>query len=564
MAPTKKQPRMTAYVEQASVPMRDDVSLATDVYRPPHQRVPTVLLRTPYDRQLLVERINEIDPLMATRRGFAVVLQDVRGRYGSDGAFEPLMSDAADGTDSIAWIRRQPWSDGCVMMVGASYDGCVQFAAARARPDGLLAIAPTVTGALRQISHPGEAFNLSAIDGWVAMAIADAISREPDATARLELEDLLRATPLERFHALIDPETRVWRIGAPLRVWVSTSPSDRYWTETTAVPKRPLPAIHTTGYYDLCLDPAIEAYAAWSASSDQATPQLLTLGPWNHDLAAVYPELGLSAPLSPPGLFALERQLSFFDAVLGRAPAEDLAPVKSFVLGRNRWHEDTRWPPAGVRQMKLWLTTDSDGNRRLAGENRRGRHLLRYSYDPRSPVPTLGGGHAVWGLTGPMEQTLIEARPDVLSFTSARYEDEVEFAGAPMARLLVASSAPATDFLARLTLVMPDDRSLALVHGIWSGRLADLPVSPAHPDHRCCDVRLPPIHLALNPGMRLRLQITSSCYPAIYPNPNTGHDLRLGPPQSVQTAEQTLLLGGTHGSSLSLPCRGPHPREHSV
>ena len=133
-----------------------------------------------------------------------------------------------------------------------------------------------------------------------------------------------------------------------------------------------------------------------------------------------------------------------------------------------------------------------------------------------------------------------------------------------MARLLVASSASATDFLARLTLVMPDGRSLALVQGIWSGRLADLPVSQAHLDHRCCEIRLPPIHLALAPGMRLRLQITSSCYPAIYPNPNTGHDLRLGPPARVQTAEQAVLLGGDHGSSLALPCRGPCPREHSV
>lgn len=555
---------MAAYVEQASVPMRDGVLLAADIYRPPRRRVPTILLRTPYDRQLLVQRINEIDPLMATRRGFAVVLQDVRGRYGSSGAFEPLAPDAADGADSIAWIRRQPWSDGCAMMVGASYDGCVQFAAARARPEGLIAIAPTVSGALHRICHPGDAVNLVAIDDWVIEAITDAIPQERDATARLELEDLLRATPLERFHALIEPETRVWRLCAPLRVWVSTSPSDRYWTETTAVPKRPLPAIHTTGYYDLCLDPAIEAYAAWKASSDPATPQLLTLGPWDHDLAAVYPDLGLSAPLSPPGLFALERQLSFFDAVLGRAPAEDLVPVKSFVLGRNRWHEDTQWPPAGVRQMKLWLTTDSDGNGRLASENRRGGHLLRYSYDPRDPVPTLGGGHAVWGLTGPIEQTLIESRPDVLSFTSARYEAEVEIAGAPTARLLVASSAPATDFLARLTLVVPDGRSLALVHGLWSGRLADLPVSPAHPDHRCCDIRLPPIHLALAPGVRLRLQITSSCYPAIYPNPNTGHDLRLGPPPRVQTAEQTLLLGGIDGCSLSLTCRGPRPREYSA
>jgi putative CocE/NonD family hydrolase len=555
------QARSLARIDQAAVPMRDGEVLAVDVYRPPTGSTPTILLRTPYDRQALQDRIREVDPLAAVRRGFAVVIQDLRGRFGSNGQFEALVPDVTDGADTVRWIRRQPWSDGRVTMVGGSYDGCVQFQAARARPEGLLAIAPTVSGSLRTIWHPGGALRLAGIEGWMTTLLVDALEEDISPRGRGEIEDLLDATPLERFHAFMEAGTFAWQIAAPLRHCVTRPRSDRYWTETTAVPRNPLPAVHTTGYYDLCCEAALDAYAAWSAVADPNVPQWLTLGPWDHELGAAYPDLGLDRLHSPPGLMALDRQMEFFDTVLGRRSVPEAPPVMSFVLGRDRWHEDTRWPPAGVQKLDLALMADEEGDGRLVTARSGVERTMRYLYDPRDPVPTLGGAHVVAGLVGPIEQAPIESRHDVLIFTSSPFGAEVEIAGAPMVRLAVASSAPATDFIARLTLVRPDGRSLPLVHGIWSGLLAEIPLVASRSAFRCCEIRLGSIHLALAPGERLRLQVTSSCYPDIYPNPNTGHDISLGPPLHVQVAEQALLAGGLHGSSLSLPVCGALPIE---
>lgn len=548
-----------ASVRQDWVPMRDDVRLAADIYRPPHGRVPALLLRTPYDRRWLEDRTKELDPLPTVDEGFAVVIQDVRGRFGSNGEFEALVPDVEDGADTVAWIRRQSWSDGRVMMVGRSYDGCVQFQAARARPEGLVAIAPTMSGAARTFLYPGGALRL-VIGDWMGTLVADALDGDLDAGVRDQLQEiLLHATPLERFHAFIEPDTVAWRVVAPLRRWVAAPPSDGFWAERTAVPRAPLPAVHTTGFYDVCLAATMEAYSAWSAVGDPTAPQLLTLGPWNHNLDAYYPGIGLDWLHAPAGIVALKRQMEFFNAVLGRTPLDDLAPVMSFVLGRNCWHEDTQWPPGDVRSLKLGLVAGADDDRRLAISRGSELRAVSYRYDPRDPVPTIGGAHTVYGLDGPIEQAAIESREDVLTFTSLPFEAELEIAGEPIAYLLVNSSAPATDFIARLTLVDSDGRSLPLVHGIWSGRLAGLPIATA--EHRCCDITMGPIHIALAPGARLRLQITSSCYPDIYPNPNTGHDLALGPPPRVQIAEQSLLVGGAGGSAVSLPIRGAMPRE---
>lgn len=540
--------------------MRDGTMLAADVYRPPTGRAPTILLRTPYNRRHLQDRVQEIDLLSAIDKTFAVVMQDVRGRFGSGGQFEALMPDVDDAADTVAWVRRQPWSDGHVTMVGVSYNGCVQFQAARAKPEGLLAIAPTGSGTLRTIWHPGGALRLAGITNWMTTLLVGALDKELEPAVHDELTGLLDASTLERFHAFIERGTLAWRIAAPLRHCVSTRRSDRYWTETTEVPRDPLPAVHTTGYYDCCLDAAIEAYEAWSAIEDPKAPQWLTLGPWDHGLTAPYPDLGLDSVHSPPGSFALGRQLAFFEAMLGRASVQDQAPVMSFVLGRNRWHKGTCWPPADVRGVELWLHVDPQMHGLLGAARSQHECAMHYRYDPSDPTPTLGCAPVLSCSPGPLEQAPVESRSDVLTFTSPAFDAEVEIAGGAIASLALSSSAPATDFIARLTLVRPDGRSLALTQGIWSGRLADLPLVAPNSAYRHCEIKLGPMHIVLSPGERVRLQVTSSCYPDIYPNPNTGHDLGEGPPPRVQVADQAVLTGGAHGSSLSLPVRGALPR----
>jgi putative CocE/NonD family hydrolase len=547
-----------ARVERRDVPMRDGVRLAADVYRSPGARVPTLLLRTPYGRRLH-DRIGEVDPLLGVQQGFAVVIQDLRGRGESEGAFHANWPDAADGADTVAWIRRQRWNDGRVAMLGSSYDGLVQFQAAAARPRGLFAIAPSVAGALRSIWYPGGALRLSGVAGWLGLLLSEALARAEDDHRQAALQELLEASLLERFHAFLERDTLAWEVGAPIRHWIAAPPQDRFWTEVTAVPAAPLPAIHTSGWYDVCAAAATEAYAAWKAVASPEAPQLLTLGPWGHDLGRPphYPELGLAADDSPPAPAALERQLAFFAASLrGTEAVAELPAVRSFVFGRNRWHEGVCWPPADVRPLALRLARAEEGDGRLVLGDAGAATAVRYRYDPRDPVPTWGGAGALWDRAGPREQVVIEARPDVVTFTSPACDEPLELAGSPTARLVLRSSAPATDVVARLTLVRPDGASLALCEGVWGGRLAELPPAPEAPAHRSCTIALGPLHLALAPGQRLRLQVTSSSAPDLYPNPNTGHDLATGPPPTVHVAEQELLVGGDGGSALELPLRG--------
>jgi putative CocE/NonD family hydrolase len=557
--------RSLASIEQTATPMRDGVPLAADLYRPPSGRVPTLLLRTPYGRRDLPDMLREVavEPLLAVRKGFAVMIQDLRGRWDSGGDFAPFVSDGIDCADTIAWIRKQPWSDGRVAMVGASYQGFVQFPAARARPEGLHAIAPTASGRFDLTVKPGGALRLWLLPAWADLLLADALAGELDAATRSEIEDLLEASPLERFAAFFESGSAMARFAGSLLRW-NLPLSDSYWTETVGVPEKPLPAVHTTGYYDVCLAGAVEVYEAWNAVGDPAAPQMLTLGPWDHMRAAPYGDLGLlGARVVPQPIMAFGRQLAFLSAVLGMPGAEQAAPVMSFVLGRNRWHEGTSWPPQGMHAVEMPLALDATAEGRIALSATGEKRAVDYLYDPRDPVPTLGGAVSIFELAGPMEQARVESREDVLTFTSERFDAELELAGAPVASLLLSSSAPATDFIARLTLVQEDGRSLPLVDGIWSGRLADLPSQGQDASYRRCDIKLGPIHMVLMPGQRLRLQVTSSCYPDIYPNPNTGHDLSLGPPPSLQTAKQSLLVGAPDASSLRLPVLGEMPREAS-
>lgn len=551
-----------ASVEQVATLMRDGVSLLADLYRPPSGRVPTLLLRTPYGRRNLPDMLREVEvePLLAVREGFAVMLQDLRGRNDSEGEFAPFVADAIDCADTVAWIRRQSWSDGRVVTVGASYNGLVQFPGARARPEGLLAIAPTASGRGDLLLHPGGALRLWLLTLWAMLPLTEALAGEIDLATRNEIESLLAASPLERFAALYEEGSAMARFAGALRLW-NLPPSDRYWTETVMPATEPLPAVHTTGCYDVCSEGTVAAYEAWSALADPAAPQMLTLGPWDHARAAPYADLGLDLLSTPLPIMAFSRQLSFIASVLGMPGAEQGAPVMSFVLGRNQWHEGTSWPPQGVSAVEMPLALDAQDEGRLSFAGSAEARTIDYIYDPRDPVPTLGGPVSVWELVGPLDQARVESRDDVLTFTSGCFDGELETAGAPIASLLVASTAPATDFVARLTLVQPDGRSLALVHGVWSGRLGDLPCADRDGAYRRCEIALGPIHIVLMPGQRLRLQITSSCYPDIYPNPNTGHDLSQGPPPSIQTAKQSLLVGGAHRSSLSLPLRGALPGE---
>jgi uncharacterized protein len=524
------------FVEHRSTRMRDATMLASDVYRPPAGRHPTILLRTPYGRTALGERACELNPRRAVERGYVVVFQDVRGRGASGGEFRMLMPDREDGADTVGWIRRQPWSDGRVVMIGSSYNGCVQFAAARSRPAGLTALAPTMSGALRTIWYDGATLKLAGLDHWLVALLREQRERAQAADA-VAIDQLLAADPISRYHALLDRDNPAWALGEAVRHVLSGRTGDDFWGAAVAIPAEPLPAIHASGWYDSCLPASVEAFERWQAA-DGASQRLL-VGPWGHELSPVYyPSLGLSASNTPSPEVVQDAQLDFFDTVLRHGSHAAGQRVSTWVLGVNRWQHGEAWPPRGTRAIPIMLGGEAaPALKPDAGQ----RSLVQFAYDPTDPVPSIGGVQESTGHLGPADQTTIERRHDVIVATSGPLGHHIELAGWPLASLCVASSAPATSFVVRLALVTTHG-SFNLTQGYWSGVLENEQEASQAAGFRRIAIRLSPLHAVFPQGTRVRVHVTSSDYPAAYPAPNVHWNPTDGPPVSSAVAQQRVRL----------------------
>jgi putative CocE/NonD family hydrolase len=548
-----KMPRArSTTVEDVRIPMADGVRLAADVYREDAGPRPTILLRTPYGRRLMWQRLMELDPWQGAREGFAVVFQDSRGRGDSEGEFQLKRVDAADGAATVEWIRTQPWSDGRVVMAGMSWDGIVQFRAASAKPPGLVAIAPTMSGEERAIWFWNGALRLHAMTNWVGILIVEALAAASPAD-RADLEEFLSATTLDRFHAIVTPGTTANRVAGPVLEWFDPDPANDYYGSVGVPEDLEIPGLHITGWYDVCRPATLIGHAKMSASAPGR--QFLVIGPWAHDL----PSVTLDSDPPPPNLAqGVQCQLDFFRHVLGVPGAEPPPVARTYVIGAGRWVDHDSWPPARTRPRRWLLAADGgddDTDGHLVDRPAHEAQTVGYEYDPDDPVPTVGVAGTTPGRVGPRDHASVERRRDVLTFTAAPVVDELELCGNATDLLPVGSSAPATDFVARLTVVKRDGRSLNLSEGYWSGSLRDLPVSPVNSSLRLCEIDVGPVHALIAAGECLRLHVTSSDYPEVYPNPNTGHDPRLGPPPTTQVARQALLVGGDDGASLTVAVR---------
>jgi putative CocE/NonD family hydrolase len=536
-----------ATVETTLVPMRDGVRLASDVYRPASHQVPTILLRTPYGRRVLWELTTEVDPWQGVREGFAVVFQDVRGRGESEGPFVHKRTDAADGADTISWIRSQPWSDGRVVMSGMSYNGIVQFLAASAKPPGLMAIAPTMSGEEHEIWFWNGAMRLHGLTNWIGILIREARD-VADPSDRPRLDDYLDASPLEKFHQLVTPGTMANKVASPVMEWIDPLRADEYYQSVRIRDDLVLPGLHTTGWYDISRPATLVGHERMSMAAPD--DQMLLIGPWAHGTPAVAYDCD---PLPMNLAEGLEYQFNFFRHALGEGRYDRPPAARTYVLGADRWDDHDTWPPrrGTMRRWLLSAVEPEDGfGGCLVAEPAPEAETVFYDYDPDDPVPTIGAAGTAPGRIGPHDQSPIEARADVLTFTTATLGSDLEICGRLKVVLCVTSSAPATDFVARLTAVKKGGRSLNLIEAYWSGRLDALAKSEVNSRMRVCEIDFSPLHAMIPAGERMRLQVTSSDYPEIYPNPNTGHDPRTGKPPLVRTARQTLLVGCRHGGEL--------------
>lgn len=546
------------------VPMRDGVRLATTIFLPPEEgKYPVVLVRTAYNRQ--------IGDLGFAKTGIAVVVQDCRGRYSSEGKFYPFINEPNDGQDTINWIARQPWSNGRVGMLGASYLAAVQFAVAPLRNKYLVALNPQfMAGDLwRQAYYSNGAISLALSFSWLTLEVG---ARTSDAavTPVYDQSALLRELPLLTLDEKYGVQSRAYRDA------LSHSCDDAFWARVNyrrRLHRARIPMLFTSGWYDYYPGEGFHNYHALLDSSAPAAlkrSHRMIVGPYTHGFIYGTTSLG-QVDFGPDVLKENDAPQRWLQCMLKGGKASDFmrAPIRLFVMGINKWRDEYEWPLRRTCYTKYFLHSEGKANTlwgngmlspRMPGEE----PADRYIYDPANPVPTLGGNHSVGTynpglyeicLPGPYDQRPVERRDDVLVYTTEPLKHAVEVTGPVVVKLYASTSVVDTDFVARLTDVYPNGRSINLTEGILRARFRNERfrrprlVQPGAIEEYT--IELQPTSNVFLKGHAIRLDITSSSFPLWDRNLNTGEQPGTG--TRMVSAEQTIHHNRIHASYVLLP-----------
>lgn len=513
------------------VPMGDGVRLATDVYRPSHGKpAPALLLRTYLGREK-----NLAEGLAWTREGFAFVAQDVRGRYGSEGEWEPCVHERADGAATVAWLAEQPWCDGRVVAIGGSLASFHAWTAALSGHPAVAAVISLVPAATRVNFEPGGVLKLYNHAYWWT-AHGDA------RTERTGLfEAMLREEPdLLRHLPVLDLPGRFW---AELPSWageVLAGPdATRTWTLTDAeLAGCPLPTLHVGGWHDPHIRATLHQFRTAGSALSPRPARTLLVGPWTHEMRTGEPTRYGARDYGQDSRFPLGRWMAaWIRTTLGIARDGEEAPVRVFLGGANRWLEAADWPPRPARP-RVWFAA---GGGRLTEEEPGAAATDGFVYDPRDPFPAR---------TGPVDQSDLAGRPDALRYTTAPFPELVAVLGEPLAVLWAASDAPATDWVVRLHEVLPDGRTLYLGHGLVDAvRASGSPLVPG--EARRYEIPLPPLAITIPAGHGLCLEITSGSFPEYTRNLQTGACRYTT--TEVRRARQAIHCSPGMGTALVVP-----------
>ena len=540
------------------IPMRDGIRLAANIWRPDTTGpVPTILIRTPYGKSTVITSNYQA----YVDHGYAVVVQDVRGRYESQGRFAPLAQEPEDGDDTLNWIARQAWSDGKVGMTGGSYLGIVQWKVAVLNNPHLKAIFPWVSGDddyRDRFYSTGGAMKLGHRLLWVEENL-----RAPDYPAP-DFRKYIMTLPIR--HA--DVMTTGHR--SPLMQEVFDHPDyDAFWQSISVksqLKNLKVPVFSVGAWYDNYVESDLDAYAMLRKNSNV---NRIMIGPWPHNISAPFPGVNFG----PDAVVGLRKtQLDWFDQWLkGKdVPLMSKPPVRIFVMGINEWRDEMEWPPARAKETKFYLSSRGrantlDGDGELTLEPPPGKAAADvYTYDPRNPAPTRGGAVCCnptifpWG---PMDQRPVEKRPDVLVYTTPPLREDLEATGPVQVILFAASSALDTDFSAKLVDVFPDGMARNLTDGLQRARYRnsltkpDL-LTPGETYKFKIDAGV--TSNVFRKGHRIRVEISSSNFPRFDRNPNTGR--AIADEVELKPAAQKVVHDRKHASYLSLSVVGPEKK----
>lgn len=552
-------------LSHVEVPMRDGVKLYADIYLPEAPgKYPVLVVRTPYGTQRSGVQ-EEMVPF--AQNGYAVVMQDVRGRYESEGKWEPFRNEGRDGYDTIEWAARQPWSNGKVGTQGGSYLGHVQWAAMSQNPPSLVTAIPRVasTSIYHNWAYFGGAYRLSFNYGWGIVRMPFRIMQPqywhsseitPD---ELLYENILWSLPVKTGD-LASSNTVVQHY----RDWVDHASYDNYWKEISDeehFDKVRVPLYTQGGWYDIFLAGTIRGYEGVRAkgSAEAKKNVKMWIGPWGHGPSRKFGEVdfGETADLTHP-----PRELRWYNHYLkGEQNGVDKEPpVEIFYMGANKWkgHED--WPIPGTQYKPLYLSSKGNANS-LRGDGSlewskpTGNPSDTYQYDPKNPVMTLGGNNCCGTptLAGPYDQRPVERRDDVLVYTSPVLTESLAIAGPVKMKLWASTDGPDTDWMVKLVDVYPNGYSMNIAEGILRARYRkglDKPELLKANEAYEFEVDLVGTANVFKPGHRIRVDITSSNFPQFDRNLNTGEN---GSSAKIRVAKNTVFHTGDRASAIILP-----------
>lgn len=541
------------------VPVRDGTILCLDLLRPDADGpFPVVLIRTPYDKVVIRESTPGAREGLPydheflhglVRRGYIVAIQDVRGRFNSDGVWHLYVHEQADGYDTIEWIVDQPWCDGNVGMVGRSYVGFTQWAAAVTRPRGLRAIVPI--GAQPDLFDAGSPM----LNGIFNLPFAE-----------LLMTMGRRSFQIKNFMSSILHEEHRWFDTLPVAELAEAAGAvvPSWWTEMMSHPNRDdywqrssyrhlltgldVVSLNISGWYDIVLHGAMRNYPVMRAEAapEAREQQRLVMGPWGHwaDIAATGPvDFGPTAVggLGPYVIRFLDRWLKGVDNGLDDDPR-----VQIFLMGANEWRSADDWPLPGTNFTPFYLHAGGGLSISEPGDESPDGYL----YDPMDPVRSPFNMHS-----GPIDDSHLAERDDVLIYTSAPLSEPLDVAGPLHVILHASSSAPDTDWHVRLVDVHPDGYTQFLAHGAVRARFrnsfeAPELLTPGAVERY--DVDLFGTANRFLPGHRIGIEITSSWFPHYERNLNSGAANNLLETES-HVAEQSIFHDAAYPSHVLLP-----------
>ncbi len=553
--------------------MRDGVALMADIYAPKASgKFPVLLMRVPYDKT-----VSEFQALLLpewyARHGYIVVTQDNRGRFASGGKFQPFHNERSDGVDTIELCAKLRNSTGKVGTYGFSYPGQTQLQSAVERPKGLATMVPALTadGYYEDWTYKNGALHLAFVQSWAAfLAICEAFREGKPADIRPTIERLNGICGQYDHMPLTEHPSLPKKFNHFYYEWLRHPTFDKYWKQWDIGSRYgdiDVPALHIAGWYDIFVEGNIRNYlglAKGARTAKARKAQKLVIGPWYHmPWAQAMGELDFGAGGRN---LTDELMVRWFDHCLKgkRNGIMEEPPVSLFVMGINKWRQESEWPPKRAKATKFYLRSGGranslNGDGKLSKTKPGSEPEDLFLCDPGYPVQSLGGRScciAALAPMGPFDQRPVEVRNDVLVYTTPRLNADVQVIGTVDVVLYAASTADDTDFTVKLCDVYPDGRSINLVDSIQRASYRDSNEKPsAIRPGKVYEYRFQVGSTAnvFRRGHCIRVEVASSNFPTFDKTLNRFHPKKDGGYYDMRVAQQRLYHDAERPSHIMLP-----------